>query len=333
MACENCCSTPAERRFSILLASVLASCFLLGDAAVGWAAERTKVQIRSSADGTDQPCYVILPDGYEPGGEARPLLVSLHTFSGNVEQRQKSFEEEANRAGWIYLFPHFRGPNKTPEACGSPLAQQDILDAVDWALKNYRIDTRRIYLVGCSGGGHMAMLMASRHPERWTAVSAWVGISDLAAWHERHAQGNYGAMLRASCGGAPGDSAEVDEQYRLRSPQTWLRRAVGLPLDLNTGIHDGHTGSVPVRQTLEAFNVVACAGGHKAISEDEIERLSDADGRLESPKPSDLEEDETYGRAIHLRRHAGPCRVTVFEGGHEGLARAAIAWLGQQAGD
>ena len=331
MAREIHCSTPGGRRFSILLASLLAGWVLFGVAAdVGWASERTKVQIASSADGTDQPCYVILPDGYEPGGEPRPLLVSLHTFSGDVEQRQKGFEEEANRAGWIYVFPHFRGPNKTPQACGSPLAQQDILDAVDWAIKTYPIETRRIYLVGSSGGGHMAMLMASRYPQRWTAVSAWVGISDLVAWHERRAQGNYGAMLRAACGGAPGDSAEVDEQYRLRSPLTWLHRAVGLPLDLNTGIHDGHTGSVPVRQTLEAFNVVACAGAHETISEDEIGLLSDADGRLESPKPSDLEKDETYGRAIYLRRHAGLCRVTVFEGGHEELARAAIAWLGQQ---
>jgi acetyl esterase/lipase len=313
---------------------VLAASFVVSLASVTvWASERMDVQICSTADGTQQPCYAILPDGYESDGEPKPLLVSLHTFSGGVEQRQKEFEAEASQAGWIYVFPHFRGPNKTPEACGSLLAQQDILDAVDWAIATFPIDTRRIYLTGVSGGGHMAMLMAGRYPERWTAVSAWVGISDWAAWHERHAKGNYGAMLRASLGGAPGDSAEIDEQYRLRSPQTWLHRAAGLPLDIAAGIHDGHTGSVPVRQTLDAFNVVARAGGFAAVAEDEIERLSDPAGRLEAPKPSDIDPDEAYGRAIYLRRHAGPARVTIFEGGHEGLARPAIAWLGQHVGD
>jgi pimeloyl-ACP methyl ester carboxylesterase len=292
-------------------------------------AERTRVEIRSTVDGTQQPCYVILPDGCEPDGAPSPLLVSLHTFSGGVEQRRGAFEAEANRAGWIYLFPHFRGPNKTPAACGSTLAQQDILDAVDWAIESYPVDTRRIYLVGTSGGGHMAMLMAGRYPQRWTAVSAWVGISNLAAWHNHHAKGNYGAMLRASCGGAPGDSVEVDQQYRARSPITWLHRAVGLPLDLAAGIHDGHTGSVPIRQTLDAFNTVARAGGYQVTTETEIQQLSQPMGRLEAPKPSDLERDETFNRAIYLRRHAGPARVTIFEGGHEGLAQPAIAWLGQ----
>ena len=135
-------------------------------------------------------------------------------------------------------------------------------------------------------------------------------------------------MLRASCGGAPGDSAEIDEQYRIRSPLTWLHRAVGLPLEMAAGIHDGHTGSVPVRQTLDAFNAVARAGGYEAIGEDEIEQLSQPDGRLASPKPSDLEPDAPYGREIHLRRHAGPARVTIFEGGARGARRAGDRLVG-----
>ena len=94
---------------------LLAGTFVLSMApALGQAGERMKVQIQSTADGTDQPCYVILPDGYQPDGDPRPLLVSLHTFSGDVEQRQKEFEAEADKAGWIYLFPHFRGPQQDP---------------------------------------------------------------------------------------------------------------------------------------------------------------------------------------------------------------------------
>jgi poly(3-hydroxybutyrate) depolymerase len=236
-------------------------------------------------------------------------------------------ERLAEERGWIYLFPNFRGPNQHPDACGSPKAQQDILDAVAWAKKTYPVDERRVYLVGASGGGHMTMLMAGRHPDVWAAASAWVGISDLAAWHKLHAAGRYGRMMRLSCGGAPGDSREVDRQYRERSPITHIHRAVNVALDLNTGIHDGHKGSVPIRHALDAFNAVAHAAGCEPISEEEIVQLSRPNGRLKHPRESDNVKDSSYGRQIHLRRYAGPVRVTVFEGGHEILPEAAVAWL------
>jgi dipeptidyl aminopeptidase/acylaminoacyl peptidase len=291
------------------------------------AAERTKVQVTSSIDGEKQTCYVILPDAYDPQGEPAPLLVSLHTWSGNVEQRNLPLEAEANKRGWIMLYPNFRGRNDHPEACGSPLAQQDILDAVAWAQKEYRVDPRRIYLTGVSGGGHMTMLMVGRHPEVWAAASAWVGISDLAAWHARHEDDRYGAMLRKCCQGRPGDSPQVDQQYKARSPLTHLHRAAGVPLDIAAGVHDGHQGSVPVRHSLDAFNAIAKAAGDETISEDEIAQISRPDGRLKTPRPSDRVDDAALGRAIYLRRAAGKSRVTIFEGGHEGIAKAAAAWL------
>ncbi len=295
------------------------------------AGDRRLVRVTSSIDGTEQPCYVILPAGFDPEGAAVPLLVSLHTWSGDVKQRDPAMEAEADRRGWICLCPNFRGVNDSPDACGSPKAQQDILDAVDWARKTYPVDPTRIYLTGASGGGHMAMLMAGRYPDRWSAVSAWVGISDLAAWHDRHARGRYGAMLRRCCGGAPGASEAVDEQYRLRSPKTWLHRAVDVPLDLAAGVHDGHTGSVPIRHTLDAFNLVARAQGLPGVTEKEIAELSRPEGRLESPRPGDQPDDPSFGRAIYLRRTAGKARVTIFEGGHERIAAAAAEWLSRQA--
>jgi dipeptidyl aminopeptidase/acylaminoacyl peptidase len=291
------------------------------------AGERIKVFVPSSIDGSRQPCYLILPDCFQHEGKSFALLVSLHTWSGDVEQRDPQMENEANERGWVYLWPQFRGPNSSPQACGSEFAQQDILDAVDWVLDRYPIDERRIYLTGASGGGHMSMLMAGRFPERWTAVSAWVGISDLAAWHASHAEGRYGEMIRQSCGGSPGDSPDVDEQYRRRSPLTWLDRAVDLPLDLAAGVHDGYTGSVPIRHTIDAFNKIAAAQGLTAVSEDEISQLSRPNGRLEKPRVGDQAEDPALGRQIYLRRTAGKARVTIFEGGHERIAHAAAEWL------
>ena len=307
--------------------SLIASALLLPVERSSSAAVREEILVTSSIDQTQQPSYLILPDGFDKNGPPVPLLVCLHTWSGNVEQRRTETELECGKRGWFFLFPHFRGPNNTPDGCGSPKAQRDILDAVDWVLERYPIDEKRIYLTGASGGGHMSMLMAGRYPDRWTAVSAWVGISDLAAWHAKHAKTNYGKMLRASCGGAPGESAEIDEQYRARSPKTWLHQAVDVPLDLAAGVHDGHKGSVPIRHTIEAFNVVAKALGEAVVSEEEILQLSRTDGRLDDPKSGDTVEDAVFGRAIYLRRKAGKARVTIFEGGHEGISAAALDWL------
>ncbi len=288
---------------------------------------REKISVTSSIDEIEQPCYLILPEGFKKDGPPIPLLVCLHTWSGNVEQRQKDTEAECTKRGWLFLFPNFRGANKTPDACGSVKAQQDILDAVDWVLEHYPVDEKRVYLTGTSGGGHMSMLMAGRYPDRWTAVSAWVGISDLTAWHAKHVETGYGKMIRASCGGAPGESDKIDQEYRNRSPLTWLHQAVDVPLDLAAGVHDGHKGSVPIRHSLEAFNVVAKAMGKPVISEEEIVQLSRPDGRLDKPKPGDNVADAAFSRAIYLRRTAGKARVTIFEGGHEGIAPAALDWL------
>jgi len=291
------------------------------------AAECEKVLITSSADGSQQPSYVILPAGFDSADGPVPLIVSLHQWSGDLENRNRPLEILAEERGWIYLFPNFRGPNNNPAACGSELAQQDILDAVDWVKENYSVDSKRVYLTGNSGGGHMTMLMVGRHPKIWAAASAFVGISDLAAWHQKHVHRRYGMMLEAACGGAPGSSPAVDEQYRKRSPLTYLHRAAEVPLEVAAGVHDGYTGSVPIRHSLEAFNTIAEAAKETLITDAEIEQISRKNGRLDNPLASDQVDDETFGRAIYLRRTAGPARVTIFEGGHEGIPTATIAWL------
>ena len=41
--------------------------------------------------------------------------------------------------------------------------------------------------------------------------------------------------------------------------------------------------------------------------------------------------DSLYGdRAVLFRREAGAARITIFEGAHEAVYRAGLAWLAQQ---
>lgn len=291
--------------------------------------ELSRFTVTSSLDGTSQPSLLWVP----PAAESRPtpLFVFVHSWSSDYRQPNDKWQREAVARGWIYLHPNFRGINEQPEAGGSRLARQDIIDAVDHVLARHKVDTSRVYLAGTSGGGHMAMLMAGYYPRRFTAVSAWVGISDLAEWERFHQNQptRYSLMIRACCGGLPGASAQVDAQYRERSPIFHLQNVGDLPLDLNAGVFDGHTGSVPIAQTLRAFNVVATAGRHETVTDAEIEQLWTRQ-KLDDPKASDRVEDASYERALLLRREAGPARVTIFDGTHEGLPGPACAWLSKQ---
>ncbi len=307
---------------------LLMSCGVSGAAAD---APLKVVTIPSSVDGKPQPVGWMAPP--EATIRPAPLLVFLHSWSSDYRQDSSAWQREAKQHGWFFLQPDFRGPNNRPEACGSPLARQDVLDAIDWAAAQHNIDRSRIYLAGASGGGHMALLMASRHPDRFSAVSAWVGISDLAEWQRFHSRGEkpgrYAEMVVAACGGPPEASPAVAQEYRERSPIYWLQHTGDLPLDLAAGVHDGKQGSVPIAQTLRAYNVVATARGGAPVSDAVIQELQET-GRLAAPEASDRVTDATYGREIHLRRQTGSARVTIFEGGHEGIAAAGCAWLKEQ---
>ena len=289
---------------------------------------RKRIQVTSTKDGTEQPSYLILPKGF--GAESGPatLVVSLHPWSSDLDGgRNPDLEELVYERGWIYLWPNFRGRNNTCEALGSELAQQDILDAVAWVKENYPVNDKRVFLTGRSGGGHMTMLMCGRYPEVWAGAVSWVGISDLAEWHETHKDGNYGEMIRQALGGAPGHSDAIDEELKARSPITHLANAKDVAMHIAAGRHDGHKGSVPISQSLRAFNEIAKANGDYLITEAEIEQMGRPDGHLDAPTVTDLVSDDAFGKEIFLRRTSGRAMVTIFEGGHTGIAMATVKWI------
>jgi len=292
------------------------------------------VSMISTVDQVRQPAWYWSPK--VSVDEPRPLLVVLHTWSGGYNQ--KGFGNEClkfcEQRGWAIIQPHFRGPNNRPQACGSDWAVQDVLDAVAFVKSDVKVDMDRIYLVGTSGGGHMAMLMAGRHPGVWAGVSAWVGISDLAAWHAetmKSGRTRYTRNIEAVVGAKPGTSDKVDEALRRRSPLTHLPDAKGVAIDLNAGIHDGHTGSVPISHTLNAFNVLAEANGLAArrLTDDQIKFMTSA-RRIPDALAEERVDEPGRKHDVLFRREAGPVRVTIFDGGHTGDMEAAMNWLAGQ---
>lgn len=285
--------------------------------------------VASSADGSRQPVWFWAPTSAEPV----PLLVELHSWSmtcDGADGPNTYFLKPCQKAGWAIVIPNFRGANETPQACGSDLAVQDVMDAVAAAKKRVKIDGERVYLAGGSGGGMMALLLAGRHPEAWAACSAACPISDLVRWHAESRsfsdwRAKYADMIEKCCGGTP---VERRADYLHRSPVTWLGSARNLPIDICEGIHDGHVGSVPVGHSLRAFNILA----------NEPDRLSDAEidfiQRNESVPPSlaGSWSDPFFSQCnrIYFRRVSRNARITLFEGGHSGNFSAAFDWLSRQ---
>ncbi len=291
----------------------------------GWPEGVREIRYRSPADGTRQPALFYAPQTKEP----RPLLVGLHTWSGDYQQAggETACVRWCIEKGWLFIHPHFRGPNRTPAALGSERAVGDIVGAVGYVKRNHPVDADRVYLVGVSGGGHAALLMAGRAPEIWAGVSAWCGIADIRRWWEQKtAGGRYARQIEKACGGRPDRDPAAAAACRRRSPLTWLSNATAVNLDINAGIRDGRKGSVPFTHSLRAFNAVAR----------EADRIPDDDLALfyRTMKPpggaADID-DPRYGKKRGLfRKRSGSVRVTIFDGGHEIVHAAALAWLEKQ---
>ena len=267
-----------------------------------------EIKYQSSADQSEQLAMFYAPLSKEPA----PLMVALHTWSGNYKQKyHKAIEQWCIKHGWAYIHPDFRGPNNRPEATGSKLVVADIVSAVEYAKKRTQIDHSAIYLVGTSD---TALVMAGHHPEIWAGVSAWLPISDLAAWH---AQGKHVEALEQSCGGAPGDNPAVDTEYAKRSPITFLSNAKGTTLHLHAGIKEK---IVPISHSLLAFNELAAAKDR--IPKEDITYF--VKKRKVPPNLQAAPPDPSYGKNQPLfTRKSGNATVTIFDGGHHLVATAA----------
>lgn len=290
-----------------------------------------EISLVSSKDGSRQPIVFYMPPGATAGtpGPKIPLVVFLHSWSTDYKTVGPALEE-SKRRGWIFAGPNFRGANETPQACASDLAVQDILDSVDYARRQARVDEKRIYLVGSSGGGHMALLMATRAPRLWSAVSTWVPITDLASWYEfsKATGSQYFQMMDKCLGGSP-ETPERAAEYRRRSSLFYLSKAKGLPIAIDSGLRDGHAGAaVPLSQSLLAFNELARANGfpEKALTLEEIDIFT-RESRVPAELAAEKEDEAGRRQAVLFRRRAGPVRLTVFDGAHSVDVPTSFRWL------
>ena len=207
--------------------------------------EQRELLIRSTMDGTMQPSLFY----GSKSSEKRPLLVGLHTWSYNRFNQIENMLPIAERHDFNLLLPEFRGENlpENPncrDACGSALAKQDIQDAIDYVIANENVDAENVFLLGLSGGGHMALLMAGKCPEYFKAIGAFVPITDLRDWVKEN--NKYRPSVIACCG-------EAEQELFKRSPVYYLDTIAKANLKVFHGKFDK---TVPVTHSIKFFNLM-----------------------------------------------------------------------------
>ncbi|AEL24960.1 SGNH/GDSL hydrolase family protein [Cyclobacterium marinum] len=291
-----------------------------------WPEECTKTTITSSMDGKKQPA--IFYAAKEPN---RPLIVSLHTWSGNYEQEDLLIKEIIKR-DYNYIHPDFRGPNKTYEACGSEFVIQDIEDAIAFAIEKGNASMNDIHVIGTSGGGHATLLTYMNTDFPVKTFSAWVPISDIEKWYyESEGRGNkYSRDIALS---TVKDAAFDKDNYHLDEDEAIKRSPIHMPtpiekrknskLYIYAGIHDGYTGSVPISQSLDFYNKVVA--DYDTLEKDALVPQADIKELLASRNFVVTNKDSIADRLIHYRKtYKDLLKITIFEGSHECLTSVAL---------
>lgn len=296
-----------------------------------WSPEFERVEIPSSKDGVIQKAFMYRTTCNTP----QPLIVSLHTWSGNFTQKDPLAREIIAR-NWNYIHPDFRGANKKPGTMGSPEALADIEDAIQYALKHTNADPHDVHIIGVSGGGFatLAAYMNVVYPVK--SFSAWVPISDIEAWYwESVGRNSRYAKDILNVVSADGktfkkETAIANSPLRQSYP---VERRKAARLFIYTGVHDGYKGSVPITQSLNMYNrlIGELKYGTSDMGEIMMKAMTDPD--LVSPKemldllgkcmsPDCKKNKKLFDRDVHLLRNYKTIRLTVFEGRHEQLPQA-----------
>jgi dipeptidyl aminopeptidase/acylaminoacyl peptidase len=145
-----------------------------------------------SRDGLDLVSYLTLPrgsDGADPGRPDRPLPMVLLVHGGPWSRDHFGFNTWhqwlANR-GYAVLSVNFRsstGFGKAFVNAGNlewgQRMDDDLLDAVAWAIDQKIADAKRVAIVGTSYGGYATLVGLTRDPETYACGVDIVGPSDL----------------------------------------------------------------------------------------------------------------------------------------------------------
>ena len=205
----------------------------------------------TSVDGFRIQGWIVKPPDFDPS-KKYPLMLEIHggphaMYNGAFNLARQ--DHVAN--GYVLLYTNPRGSTGYGSAFGNAIKNaypgkdfDDLMASVDTVVNRGYIDTRRMYVFGCSGGGVLTSWIVG-HTNRFAAASAncpvidwlsFVGTTDGASWYRNFAQLPW-----------------VDPSEHLRRSPLMYVGNVKTPTMLMTGVLDLRT---PMPQTEEFYSAL-----------------------------------------------------------------------------
>jgi dipeptidyl aminopeptidase/acylaminoacyl peptidase len=179
----------------------------------------------TARDGTAISGYLTLPRGRE--AKDLPLIIMPHGGPFGVRDKLEYNDDVqllANR-GYAVLQPNFRGSGGYGDAfyelgegqVGRGM-QDDIDDAMDWAVAEGLADPKRVCVVGGSYGGYAALWAVLRNPERYRCAASWAGVTDwnkILRYDSRYLTSRASKAWQSRVRGAANFDLDAVSPYRL----------------------------------------------------------------------------------------------------------------------
>jgi dipeptidyl aminopeptidase/acylaminoacyl peptidase len=208
-----------------------ASLTLLGAARPGIDAARQAAQEFhriATRDGQQMPVYVTVPPGKGPW----PAVVLVHggPWVRGTEWGWAPMAQFLASRGYLVIEPEFRGSRghgmdwylRSVKQWGQAM-QDDLVDAVGWAVGRRLADPAKVAIAGGSYGGYAALMGVLRDPEVFRAAVNWLGPTDLALMYTYSASDTMGSVWLRDV--FPRMVGDVDADAAMLARHSPLRRA------------------------------------------------------------------------------------------------------------
>jgi dipeptidyl aminopeptidase/acylaminoacyl peptidase len=222
-------------------------------------------QVIKSRDNLDLVCYLTLPPGSDPDGKGRPtqpVPMVLDVHGGPWGRDMWGFDPEhqllANR-GYAVLSVNYRGSTgfgkKFINAGNHEWAgkmHDDLIDAVDWAIREKIAQPDKVAIFGGSYGGYATLVGLTFTPEKFACGVDIVGPSNLVTLLSTIPA--YWAPAIQLFKDRVGDHTTTDGKKFLeeRSPLTYVAK-IRRPLLIAQGAHDPRVKQAESDQIVKAM--------------------------------------------------------------------------------
>ena len=145
---------------------------------------RTDFERIRARDGLEIPVWLTLPPGPKTPRAAVVLVHGGPWVRGRTWNWRPDAQFLASR-GYVVIEPEFRGSTgyggklyRAGWRQWGQAMQDDLADALAWAVQKGQVDPKRVCIAGASYGGYATLMGLIRHPDLYRCGVAWVAVTD-----------------------------------------------------------------------------------------------------------------------------------------------------------